>query len=52
MPIQIGSSVPRPRTAPIHHAIVAGSKQSWLTMSVAISDLANIARIVSSSEMR
>jgi hypothetical protein len=32
MPIQIGSVVPRSRTAPTHPAIVAGSKQIWLTM--------------------
>ena len=38
--------------APIHHAMVAGSKQSWLTMWVAIGALANIAWIVSSSEIR
>ena len=51
-PIQIGSATPRARTAPIHQAIVAGSKQSWLTMSVAISALTDIARMVSSSEIR
>ena len=31
-PIQIGSVVPRSRTAATHDAIVAGSKQIWLTM--------------------
>ena len=47
-PIQIGRSVPRRRTSPIHRAIVDASKQIWLTMWVAIGALANIARIVSS----
>jgi hypothetical protein len=32
MPIQIGSSVPRTRTALIHAAMTSGSKQIWLTM--------------------
>ena len=42
------------RRAPraIHAAIAAASKQSWLTMWVAIGALANIARIVSSSLIR
>ncbi len=52
MPIQIGSSVPRSRTAPIHQAIVSVSKQSWLTISVACGAFVNIALIVSSSEIR
>ena len=49
---QIGRFVPRRRTSPIHQAIVDASKQTWLTMWVAIGALANIARIVSSSEIR
>ena len=52
IPIQIGRSVPRRRTSPIHQTIVAASKQIWLMMCVAIGALANIARIVSSSEIR
>ena len=51
-PIQIGRSVPRRRTSAIQAAIVDASKQSWLTMWVAIGAFANIARIVSSSLIR
>jgi hypothetical protein len=51
-PIQIGRSVPRRRTSAIQAAITPASKQSWLTMCVAIGAFANIARIVSSSEIR
>ena len=51
-PIQIGRSVPRRRTSAIQAAIVEASKQSWLTMWVAIGAFANIARIVSSSLIR
>ena len=43
---------PRSRTLWIQSTIVPASKQIWLMMSVAISDLANIARIVSSSGIR
>ena len=38
-PIQIGRSVPRRRTSAIQAAMVAASKQSWLTMWVAIARL-------------
>ncbi len=51
-PIQIGSFVPRSRTLRIQPTIVSASKQIWLMMSVAISALANIALIVSSSGIR
>ena len=51
-PIQIGRSVPRRRTSAIQAAMIEASKQSWLTMWVAIGAFANIARIVSSSLIR
>ena len=51
-PIQIGSTVPRARTARIHSEITSASKHTWLTMCVAIGALANIAWIVSSSLIR
>ena len=51
-PIQIGSATPRRRTSAIQPAIVSASKQIWLMMHVAIGALANIAWIVSSSEIR
>ena len=44
--------MPRARTARTQPSITSGSKQSWLMMHVAIGALANIALIVSSSEIR
>ena len=52
MPIQIGSPVPRARTLAIQSRMVGASKQIWLMMWVAIGAFANIALIVSSSEIR
>ena len=52
MPIQTGSAVPRRLTSAIHSAITPASKQIWLMMHVAIGAFANIAWIVSSSEIR
>jgi len=51
-PIQIGSVVPRSRTSRTHDAIVAGSKQIWLTMWVASGAFSNIALTVVSSLMK
>ena len=52
VPIQIGRWVPRRRTSRTQSPITSASKQIWLMMHVAIGALANIAWIVSSSEIR
>ena len=51
-PIQIGRWVPRRRTSRTQAPITSASKQIWLMMHVAIGAFANIAWIVSSSEIR
>jgi hypothetical protein len=51
-PTQIGRWVPRRRTSATQAAITSASKQIWLMMHVAMGALANMAWMVSSSEIR